>query len=102
MLLRDVLKPALSCTEATGLSVEECVACARSARHRYVAAGCGSSVRPTIGRILPTMPPTTPAPLLSANANLSPPTSTAATTGGALGNAVDCMSTTPIAARRNR
>ncbi len=31
MLLRDVLKPALSCTDATGLSVDECVACARSA-----------------------------------------------------------------------
>ena len=31
MLLRNVLKPALSCTEATGVSHEECVACARSA-----------------------------------------------------------------------
>jgi uncharacterized short protein YbdD (DUF466 family) len=31
MLLRDVLKPTLSCTETTGLSVEQCVACARSA-----------------------------------------------------------------------
>ena len=31
MLLRDVLKPVLSCTDATGLSVDECVACARSA-----------------------------------------------------------------------
>ena len=31
MLLRDVQKPALSCTDGTGLSVEECVACARSA-----------------------------------------------------------------------
>ena len=31
MLLRDVLKPALSCTESTGLKVEECMACARSA-----------------------------------------------------------------------
>jgi uncharacterized short protein YbdD (DUF466 family) len=30
VLLRDVLKPALSCTAATGLSVEECMACARS------------------------------------------------------------------------
>jgi uncharacterized short protein YbdD (DUF466 family) len=31
MLLRDVVKPALSCTKVTGLTVEECVACARSA-----------------------------------------------------------------------
>jgi uncharacterized short protein YbdD (DUF466 family) len=31
MLLRDVLKPALSCTEVTGVTVDECVACARSA-----------------------------------------------------------------------
>jgi uncharacterized short protein YbdD (DUF466 family) len=31
MLLRDVPKPALSCTEATSLSVEECVVRARSA-----------------------------------------------------------------------
>ena len=31
MLLRDVLKPVFSCTEASALSVEECVACARSA-----------------------------------------------------------------------
>ena len=30
MLLPDVLKPALSCTAVTGLSVEECMACARS------------------------------------------------------------------------
>jgi uncharacterized short protein YbdD (DUF466 family) len=31
MLLRDVLKSALSCTEVTGMTAEECVACARSA-----------------------------------------------------------------------
>jgi uncharacterized short protein YbdD (DUF466 family) len=31
VLLRDVLKPVLSCTDETGLSVEQCVACARSA-----------------------------------------------------------------------
>ena len=31
MLLRDILKPAFSCAETTSLSVEECVACARSA-----------------------------------------------------------------------
>jgi uncharacterized short protein YbdD (DUF466 family) len=31
VLLRNVLKPVLSCTDATGLSVDECVACARSA-----------------------------------------------------------------------
>ena len=31
MLLRDVLKPAWSCTDATGPSLEECVACARAA-----------------------------------------------------------------------
>ena len=31
MLLRDVLKPAWSCTDATGPSMEECVACARAA-----------------------------------------------------------------------
>lgn len=31
MRLRDVLKPVLSCSEATGLTVEECMACARSA-----------------------------------------------------------------------
>ena len=30
MLLRDVLKPALSCTTATGLSLEECMECALS------------------------------------------------------------------------
>jgi uncharacterized short protein YbdD (DUF466 family) len=30
VLLRDVLKPAFSCTDAAGLSVGECVACARS------------------------------------------------------------------------
>ena len=99
MLLRDVLKPALSCTEATGLSVEECVACARSAAAQIRGGWLRILGAPDF---LPTMPPTTPAPVLSANANLSPPTSTAATTGGALGNAVDCMSTTPIAARRNR
>lgn len=31
MLLRNVLKPVFSCTEATALRAEECVACARSA-----------------------------------------------------------------------
>jgi uncharacterized short protein YbdD (DUF466 family) len=31
VLLRDVLKPTLACTDATGLSVKECMACARSA-----------------------------------------------------------------------
>jgi len=31
VLLRDVLKPAWSCTDATGPSLEECVACARAA-----------------------------------------------------------------------
>jgi uncharacterized short protein YbdD (DUF466 family) len=30
MLLREIMKPVLSCTEATG-RVEECVACVRSA-----------------------------------------------------------------------
>jgi uncharacterized short protein YbdD (DUF466 family) len=31
MLLRNVLKPVFSCTEGSALSVEECLACARSA-----------------------------------------------------------------------
>jgi uncharacterized short protein YbdD (DUF466 family) len=31
MLPRDVLKPVFSCTEESALSVEECVACVRSA-----------------------------------------------------------------------
>jgi uncharacterized short protein YbdD (DUF466 family) len=31
VLLRDVLKPAFACTDTAGLSMEECVACARSA-----------------------------------------------------------------------
>ena len=39
MLLHDVLKPALSCTEVTGLTVEECVACARSAASQ-IRGGC--------------------------------------------------------------
>jgi uncharacterized short protein YbdD (DUF466 family) len=30
MRLREALKPAWSCTEAAGLSVQECVACARA------------------------------------------------------------------------
>jgi uncharacterized short protein YbdD (DUF466 family) len=42
VLLRDVLKPVLSCTESTGMTVEECVACARTAasqlRHGWLRA----------------------------------------------------------------
>jgi hypothetical protein len=100
MLLRDVLKPALSCTEVTGVTLDECVACARSAASRYVAAGCGSLVRPTIGRTLPIMPPTTPAPFLSASANLSPPISPTGSTGEGLSDAVERSEQAQRRARR--
>jgi uncharacterized short protein YbdD (DUF466 family) len=37
--LRDVLRPAFACTDAAGLSMEECVACARSAASQ-IRGGC--------------------------------------------------------------
>jgi hypothetical protein len=89
MLLRDVLKPALSCTEVTGLTVEECVACARSAASQIRGGWLRILGAPDYRAYLAHHAANHAASRPLGERELSPAISTTGTTGEALGDAVD-------------